>query len=483
MSSRELYVGVDVANAKVDASFLNAQGRPVRAPATYGNDPEGWAALRTAIVAAARMVGSQTRVMCGMEATSNMHQRLAQALRKESRCALEVHVLNPRAVKNFARALLKDSKTDKADSRLIALFLLRMQPQPITALPEGFEEFQEATRTRRRLVEERTDNKNRLHKLMRYHFPGYKKLLGKSFSKGALTVMEKWSSPDTLLGCPQEELAALQYGRKGRQVGATLAEKLHILAAQAPRQNLPPVSRLLIQTTTRRILELDDLIRRFDRAIEEMLDQLFPHQVLTTIPGIAKVSAAAILAEVGDIHRFTDKTHFVGYCGLYPIVWESGEAKRRYRMTRKGNRMLKMTLLVASAPARQYNPAIAVYYERLRRRGKTTKAAGGAIARKLAELVFTVVATGEPWSPVKAATGMEKAQSMLAQGSQEHGAGAPCLTGDVLTRLNGPKAYSRSGGSRTTSIPQSMPDDYPTPEATQPFMPGSNLTAKGGQPT
>lgn len=471
MRSAKLYVGIDVANAKVDVSFLNEEGRPVRSPASYGNDPQGWTALRTAIVAAARLVGANAQAICGMEATSNMHQRLAQALREERRCSVQVHVLNPRAVKHFARAMLKDSKTDRADSRLVALFLLRMRPQPVATLPEGFEEFQEATRTRRRMVEERTENKNRLHKLMRYHFPGYKKLLGKTFTKGVLAVLENWPSPDLILSIPQDKLALFQYGHTGRRIGAKLAEKLHHLAEQAPRRELPSVSRLLIQTTAHRVLELNDLITSFDRAIEDMLDEMFPDQVLTTIPGIGKVSAASILAEVGDIRRFTDKTQFVGYCGLYPVVWESGEAKKRYRMSKKGNRMLKMTLLVASAAARQYNPAISVYYERLRERGKSKKAAGGAIARKMAEIMFTMLVTGEGWSAEKAARGIEKGQAMQSETGVKQKAGPPCLTEENLVPETPRRAKSRSRGSRNNSIASLQVTDHTGPE---PATPGGN---------
>jgi transposase len=150
MTNSGLYVGIDVANVKVDVSFLDGDGRPVRGPATYTNEPEGWTALRTAIVSASRLVGQGVRVVCGMEATGNMHQRLEQALRAERRCSLEVNVLNTRAVKHFAKALLKDAKTDRADSHLIALFLLRMQPKPMAPTPQGFEEFREATPGSRR---------------------------------------------------------------------------------------------------------------------------------------------------------------------------------------------------------------------------------------------------------------------------------------------------------------------------------------------
>jgi len=446
-----LYVGIDVANATVSASFLTGEARPMHPQVTYPNDPEGWTALRTAIVAAAARVSPQARVVCGMEATGNMHQRLEQALRAER---WQVHVLNPRAVKRFVQALLGDAKTDRGDSHRIALFLLRMQPEARPELPRAFEEFREATRTRRRLVEDRTDCKNRLHKLLRYHFPGYRRRLGKGLSKGVVAVLAAMPSPDALLARSPEELAAFSYGARGYRLGAARAQQFHTLAAQAPQARLPEVSRLLIATTARRILELDALIAQLDPAIERMLHELFPHQVLTTIPGLAKVSAAAILAEVADIHRFQDQTRFVGYCGLYPIVWESGEAKRRYRMTRKGNRMLKMTLLLASASARQYNPLIAAFYERLRRRGKSKKAAGGAIARKLAALVYAVLVTGEPWSAEKAAQGMERARAMVEQGAEAQTAGAPCLTGEALSGQRGPQAKSRSRNSRTPMVPE-----------------------------
>lgn len=195
-------------------------------------------------------------------------------------------------------------------------------------------------------------------------------------------------------------------------VGAAREDGFRALAEKAPRRILPKLTQMLLRTTARRILDLGQLIDEMDDGIAEMLEQVFPGQVLTSMPGLGAVSTAAILAEIYDISRFPSKTDFVGYCSIYPIVWESGEAKRRYRMTIKGNRMLKMTLLVASAAARQYNPVIAAYYERLRARGKTTRAAGGAIARKLAEIIFTLLIRNETWSAEKAQSGLAKSLAM-----------------------------------------------------------------------
>ena len=412
MSRTKLYVGIDVSNAKLDVAFVDDQTRTVRPQASFPNEPAGWTELRDAVVAASAKLGAGAEVVCGMESTSNMHKRIEQALRAEKRCKVEVHVLNPLAVKHFAKVLLKDSKNDRIDSHLIALFLLRMQPEPAPEMPDEFEEFKEATRTRRRLVEERTAAKNRLHKLLRYHFPGYRKVVGNHMSQRLLTVLSQMPSPHALLERTEEELADIRYGRRHR-VGSKFAKRLHELAAQAPRLQLPEVTQMLVQTTAQRILEINALVERLDKAIARMLDRLFPEQVLTSIPGLGAVSVAAILAEVGDVGRFHSKEQFVGYCGLYPIVWESGQAKRRYRMTWKGNRMLKMTLLVCSAAARQYNPVISAFYQWLRRRDKSKKAAGGAIARKMAEIVFTLLVRNEPWDVDKANRGMQKAEAML----------------------------------------------------------------------
>ncbi len=218
MTEAALYVGIDVSNASLDVCFLSSDARTVRQPGTYSNDPEGWTALRAAVISASRLVGEQPRVVCGMESTSNMHKGIEGALRKETRRSIEVHVLNPLAVKHFGKALLRSAKTDRLDSHLIALFLLRMQPEPTAEMPDLCEELKEATRTRRRMVEERTRGKNRLHKLMRRHFPGYRTVLGKNVSKRLLVVLSDMPSPHALLECPVDDLAAIRHGR-GRRPG------------------------------------------------------------------------------------------------------------------------------------------------------------------------------------------------------------------------------------------------------------------------
>ena len=82
-------------------------------------------------------------------------------------------------------------------------------------------------------------------------------------------------------------------------------------------------------------------------------------------------------------------------------------------MSRKGNRWVKTALLVVIGPARIHNPVIAEYDQRLRARGKPNKAIGGALARKLAHIIWAVMTRGQPWSDQRAQKGLAKAKSML----------------------------------------------------------------------
>lgn len=410
MSQAKLFVGIDVASRKFDVSFLGADKKPVRPIATYENDHAGWMALIDTLETLGAAHGP---VLCGMESTGSWHKHLERMLGEHEGTSIEVCTLNPYGVKHFARALLMDSKTDKTDSKLIALYLVHMKPEPNYRPIPGNEELKEATRSRRRLIEDRSQAKNRLHKLMNSHYPGYRTLVGETFTVRLLTLLSDMQSPCAILAHTIEDLAQRSTGHRHR-MGAEFAGKLHQLARLAPKQALSKTTELLIQMGAQRILQLSEHLRELDKCIDRMLSELYPDQHLTSIPGIGPVSAAAILAEVGDVTRFPDKTQFIGYCGLYPIVWESGNTKRRYQMTRKGNRMLKTTLLVVTASARQYNPVIAAFYERLRKRDKSTKAAGGALARKLAGLVFAILSKNEPWSADVAQRGLEKANAMLA---------------------------------------------------------------------
>ncbi len=70
---------------------------------------------------------------------------------------------------------------------------------------------------------------------------------------------------------------------------------------------------------------------------------------LMTVPGIDAVTALAVVAAIGDIHRFRSPAKLVGYFGLDPRVWQSGSRVMKYgAITKRGRAHARATLVEAA---------------------------------------------------------------------------------------------------------------------------------------
>ena len=114
---------------------------------------------------------------------------------------------------------------------------------------------------------------------------------------------------------------------------------------------------------------------------------------LMTIPGIGEVSAMMVLAEIGDLRRFSDKEALCSYAGLVPRVRESAGKRARAGITRQGSPWLRWMLVEAAQVATRSSPAAKRYYERLLRK-KHKHVARVALARKLLIAVYTLLHDG-----------------------------------------------------------------------------------------
>lgn len=142
-----VWVGIDVAKATLDIATV--AGPPARQVA---NDEAGWAAVD------AYLRGHPVAVIV-LEATGGYESGLASAL---TLAGWPVAIVNPRQVRDFARAAGMLAKTDTLDARVLALFAQRMQP-PVRPIPDAVTNDLRALVTRRRqLVEMLTAERNRL---------------------------------------------------------------------------------------------------------------------------------------------------------------------------------------------------------------------------------------------------------------------------------------------------------------------------------
>jgi transposase len=147
MIEEAVCVGVDVAKSTLDVAVSDSgEARQ------FANDDEG-------ISQAVRYIAGVKPVRIILEATGNLEIPLTAALQAGR---LPVAVINPRQVRDFARATGALAKTDRIDARILALFGLRVQPE-IRPLPDKKAREMGSLLTRRRqLVEMLTAEHNRL---------------------------------------------------------------------------------------------------------------------------------------------------------------------------------------------------------------------------------------------------------------------------------------------------------------------------------
>jgi transposase len=147
MTKEAVCAGVDVAKNTLDVAVSSSEG--IR---QFANDHEG-------ITNAVRYISGLKTARIIIEATGGLEMPLVAALQADR---LPVVVINPRQVRDFARAIGILAKTDSIDARLLALFGLRVKPE-IRPLPDQkAREMRNLLTRRRQLIEMLTAEHNRL---------------------------------------------------------------------------------------------------------------------------------------------------------------------------------------------------------------------------------------------------------------------------------------------------------------------------------
>ncbi|WP_153056588.1 transposase, partial [Streptococcus suis] len=81
---------------------------------------------------------------------------------------------------------------------------------------------------------------------------------------------------------------------------------------------------VILGLLAREIRNLEQMIKDIDKAIEDMVEVIPEYQCLTSVPGVGKVYAAGIIAEIGQIERFKDHPQVAKYAGLNWKQYQSG---------------------------------------------------------------------------------------------------------------------------------------------------------------
>ena len=387
-------IGIDIGGrTHVVARCRDGTSRADREILRVNQSRAGFAALDA-------WLGRQTEpvTLVTMESSGHYWMPLASHLCRRD---IPVAVVNPLAAKYFAKSRLARTKSDPADARSLAEMAMRDTPparDPLTGV-----ELRQAARFAMTLVAEQAKVCQRLIRLVELGFPELGELFDDPTCRTAREVLRIAPTARAAARRRPTTLANANAGPGRRRLGTAKAERLQ--AAAADSIAVPELD-AEVAFEVGLLLDQYDLLERqieeADRRVAGLLDGETARR-LQTIPGVGPSIAAALLAEIGDIDRFTDFDQLLAYAGVHPAERSSGRKganpETAWHMSKAGNAHLRAAAYRMALVGIQHNPVIAAHYARKRAAGKSKMNALGHCMRKALSIVWGVWRNGRDFDP------------------------------------------------------------------------------------
>ena len=291
----------------------------------------------------------------GVESTGNTRFFKTQAEKADA----EVTVINTLKFKVITESA---KKTDRHDAATISEFLSKdMLPESHVCRADT-ENLRRLLKSRERLVRSIVGQKNEVHALL--------------VSMGQ-----------------EDELRSLQ-SKKGRQKILDVLESRSDLVLEAQSVKL--------------MFEIIDKMSESVKTLEKQLAELTKDdemvQRLMTIRGCGKITAWMIRAYTEEIDRFPNAKKYAAFCGLVPWVSDSNETVRHGKITKRGPQELRTAFVQLVMGIRRCKDTASWRMMQRYEYMKKTKGSGKSIvaaARKMAEIVWTMLSDGQDFDAVK----------------------------------------------------------------------------------
>ena len=391
-----IYVGIDVAKDKHDCFAMNSDGEILIENFTFKNNLDGFNLFFNLI---SNFNESFKNIKVGLEATGHYSNNILNFLTSKG---FNVYVINPLQTNLYRKGQsLRKTKTDKLDARFIATMLISDNLKPYSNLSYHISELKSLVRHRFRLVEERSKFKVSLSRLITIVFPELEKIVWSISQNSVLYLLNELPSTKDISTCNLKHLTTLLEKYSKGKYNREKAVEIRDLAKISIGTNSPSISfelRQVIQT----ILFLQSQIDEIDKELKKLIDEL--NSPIMSIPGISYVTAAFILAEIGDINNFDSPSKLQAFAGLDPSTYQSGKFTATHStMVKRGSKYLRWALLTATRLVCMRDKTFNDYKNQKLAEGKHYFVALSHTSKKLIRVIFYLLKTNHSYQLQKVA--------------------------------------------------------------------------------
>ncbi|MFA9466855.1 MAG: IS110 family transposase [Velocimicrobium sp.] len=391
-----VYVGVDLHKVTHTAVLLDCWNEKLD-EITFNNIPSEFIKLEKMVNKYCKKLSKEKGIaiepVYGLEDAYGYGRSLALYLLERKFIVKDV---NPSLSNLYRRSAPTTKKNDSYDAQGVATILINMLDTLPNAKPlDDYWTLAQLVNRRDNIVTDNTRVKNQLNEQLFHAYPSYRKFFTVLDRPTALYFWGTYPSPQHLQGVTVEQLAGElrpishnQCSRKRAQLILDLVEKDGETIREFQNER-DFITRNLVRSLAYQNGELT--------AIEREIEKMMVHfdSKLTSISGVSTVMAAKLLAEIGDINRFTSADRLASYAGIAPIRFSSA-GKGNDQISKQGNRTLHGVFYFLAVQMVETsrgsgiprNPIFFEYFHRKIAEGKTKPQALICIMRRLVNIIY-----------------------------------------------------------------------------------------------
>lgn len=334
------------------------------------------------------------QIDCAVESTGGFENNwYALLVRLSVKMPLRIARLNPSVVKHASKALLNPNKTDAESAREIATYLRRYEDQvDFSAQNSLYAGFRSLYNHLEMVTGQKTQIINELKQLLYGSFPELQRFCKQGIPGWVLELLIKYPSPEYLSRAKPEKLTRIK--------GIT-NNKAQILIEKAKRT----IGSRNNHSDAFLIAEMAEEVKQKQEKVKKLKKYLAEHchgeetLLLESIKGIGSYSAAALMVQIENIHRFRSPKALASYFGLHPVLRASGDKIMVSRMSKQGRSAARAILYMCAVCAARTDVHMGSIYARHRANGKSHKQAIGIIMHKMIRIIWGVLTHQKAYDP------------------------------------------------------------------------------------
>ena len=339
-------VGIDVSKGKSMVTIIRPFGEVISAPHEIYHTSDQINQLIREI----RFLDGDTRIV--MEYTGRYHEPMARWL---SDAGLFVSAVNPKLIKDFDNNSLRKVKTDKADSIKIARYALDkwLNLKQYGSMDELRNQLKTMNRQFGYYMKLKTAMKNNLISLLDQTFPGANTFFD---SPARSDGSQKWVDfVDTYWHVDRIRNMSLpafsEHYRKWCQRKGYIFQPGKPVEIYESIRNIIPilpkdeVTKFLVRQAVNQVNTASAAVEELRTRMNDVASQLPEYPVVLSMKGVGTSLGPQLMAEIGDVTRFTHKGALTAFAGVDPGKNDSGSySQKSVPTSKRGSAPLRKTL-------------------------------------------------------------------------------------------------------------------------------------------